>query len=179
VADHSQTRRRLLRLRWNGAIRGPGSRATFAVSLLLLLATACGDKPIDEAVSVERTGSSIAPPLTDGQASVDACTEFASHFAGQVAVLRGAFRSDVATVSGWKSGGRFPEAVPQFLQGRLANELIYACFFDMDIAAPCHPGSPGSNRGLYLLDSSGAGALLTAGQHDMPGVADLPVVAPG
>jgi hypothetical protein len=138
----------------------------------------CGDRGNDGAVSVERAGPSTARPITDGQASVDACAEFAAHLTGQVAVLRGAFHSDVATVSGWRIGGRFPEAVPQFLQGRPPSEPIYACFLDMDIAAPCHPGCPGYNRGIYLLDSLGTGALLMAGQHDMPGVADLPVVAP-
>lgn len=144
----------------------------------MLLATACGDTANDESRFGGRTGSSTASPVTDSQASVDACAEVATHFTGQVAVLRGAFHSDVATISGWRIGGRFPEAVPQYLQGRLADEGIYACFLDMDIAAPCHAGCPGYNRGLYLVDASGTWTLLIAGQHDIPGFADLPVVAP-
>jgi hypothetical protein len=150
-----------------------------AVSLLALLPTACGGRATGEARVVERTSSATLPPLSDGETSVDACAQFAAHFSGQVAVLRGAFRSDVATLVASRTGTGFPGVVPQFLQGRPPTETIYACYLDMDIAAPCPPGCPGYNRGLYLLDSSGAGALLAAGQHDMPGVADLPVVVPG
>jgi hypothetical protein len=145
---------------------------------MVILATACGGTANDETHSAGRTASPTAPPVTDSQASVDACTAVAAHFIGQVADLRGAFHSDVATVSGWRIGGRFPEAVPQFLQGRPADEAIYACFFDMEIAAPCHPGCPGYNRGIYLVDAAGTSALLMAGQHDIPGFAELPVIAP-
>lgn len=153
-----------------------------AAVLALMLTTACGGKAIVEnGQLVERTGPSIPPPITDAQGSVDACTELSDHFAGQGAVLRGAFRSPVATVAAWRIGGGFPEAVPQFLQDRPATDLVYVCFLDMDIAAPAGPapGGPGYNRGLYLLDSSGNSALLIAGQHDIPGTVDLPVVSPG
>jgi hypothetical protein len=144
----------------------------------VLLAAGCGDTANDETHPAGRTASSSAPPVSDSLASVDACADVAAHFTGQDAVLRVAFQSNVATVTGWRIAGRFPEPVPQFLEGRLADEAIYACFLDMDIAAPCHEGCPGYNRGLYLRDSSGRWTLLVAGQHDMPGFAELPVVAP-
>jgi hypothetical protein len=54
----------------------------------------------------------------------------------------------VATLVASRTGTGFPGVVPQFLQGRPPTETIYACYLDMDIAAPCPPGCPGYNRGL-------------------------------
>ncbi|HEX3623744.1 MAG TPA: hypothetical protein VHT97_15625 [Acidimicrobiales bacterium] len=93
----------------------------------------------------------------------------------------------MADVSAWRLGGRFPDAVPQFLSARPGNALVYVCFLDMEIAEAPPPAvgangeivvAPSHNRAVWLVDgSSGETWLLMSGFHDTPGWEDLPVEA--
>ncbi|HWI05360.1 MAG TPA: hypothetical protein VNT52_16265 [Acidimicrobiales bacterium] len=130
---------------------------------------------------------SVPDVLNDGSEAVDSCDRLRVRFAErQPAVLRGAYRSTVADVAAWRIGGRFPEAVPQFLAARPANAVVYVCFLDMDIAKAPPPAvgangeivtAPSHNRAVFLVDASSAEtAMMMSGFHDTPGWNDLPVV---
>src|SRR4051812_45771578 len=145
------------------------------VANLCLLATAlgvagCSDKPPRPPVAASQA---VAVPdvLTDGPDSMANCSGLRTHFAErQPALLRGAYRSTVAGVSAWELGGRFPAAVPQFLEARPPDTVLYVCFIDVDVAK--------GNRTVWLIDaSSDATWLLMSGYHDTPGYKDLPVEA--
>lgn len=130
--------------------------------------------------------ASVPDVRNDGSGSVDSCDRLRAHFVEQQpALLRGAYRSAVADVNAWRLGGRFPEAVPQFLAARPGYALVYVCFFDMDIAKAPPPAvgdrgeivtAPSHNRAVWLVDaSSGETWMLTSGFHDTAGWKDLPV----
>ncbi len=156
------------------------------VGLLSFSIVGCGNHPSQRPVNADQT---VAVPdvLNDGSAAVDSCDRLRAHFAErQPAVLRGAYRSTVAEVAAWRLGGRFPEAVPQFLAARPADSVVYVCFLDMDIAKAPPPDlrangvvvtAPSHNRAVFLVDASSAEtAMMMSGFHDIPGWNDLPVV---
>ena len=155
-------------------------------ALLLVSIAGCGNHPSQRAVSTDQAVS-VPDVLNNGSAAVDSCDRLRARFAErQPAVLRGAYRSTVADVAAWRIGGRFPEAVPQFLSARPTNAVVDVCFLDMDIAKAPPPAvgangeivtAPSHNRAVFLVDvSSAETAMMMSGFHDTPGWNDLPVV---
>lgn len=149
---------------------------TLVVLMIALMALAgCGKEPSASIASGAQTGPSRAVK-NDGAASVDACTRLNRQYSGQGAVLSGAYRSVVAAVASSRFGGRFPEAVPQFLSARPGNRVIFVCSVDdMDLATPVKGDAPPHNRAIFLVDESGESALFMAGYHDTPGRPELPI----
>lgn len=155
-------------------------------ALLFVSMMGCSNQPSQRASNADRAVS-VPDVLNDGSEAVDSCDRLRARFAErQPAVLRGAYRSTVADVTAWRLGGRFPEAVPQFLAARPAIAVVYVCFLDMDIAKAPPPAvgadgeivtAPSHNRAVFLVDASSAEtAMMMSGFHDTPGWNDLPVV---
>lgn len=153
--------------------------------LAFVTGAACGERESRPALTAVQVAA-VPDVLSDGAGSVDSCERLRTRFAErQPALLRGAFQSTVARVNAWRLGGRFPEAVPQFLAARPDNALLSVCFLDMDIAKAPPPAfgahgemvaAPSHNRAVWLVDaSSGDTWLLMSGFHDTPGFSDLPV----
>ncbi len=149
---------------------------TLTVVIFALLALgACGKEPSAGIASAGQTESARAVK-NDGPSSVDACARLADRYRGNGAVLSGAYRSVVSAVASSRIGGRFPEAVPQFLSARLATRVIFVCYIDdMDLATPVKGDAPPHNRAVFLVDESGEFALFVAGYHDNPGRPELPI----
>jgi hypothetical protein len=156
--------------------------------LLAALAFVCVPGCDDNPRSIVTASQPVPVPdvLNDGTESVESCGRLRAHFAEQhPAVLRGAYRSTVADLNAWRLGGRFPDAVPQFLAARPGEAVVYVCFLDMDIAKAPPPWigadgkvvtAPSHNRAVWLIEAStGETSLLMSGFHDMPGWKDLPV----
>jgi hypothetical protein len=155
-------------------------------ALLLVSMVGCGNHPSQRAVNTDQAVP-VPDVLNDGSEAVESCDRLRARFAErQHAVLRGAYRSTVADVTAWRLGGRFPEAVPQFLAARPTNAVVDVCFLDMDIAKAPPPAigangdiitAPSHNRAVFLVDASSAeNAMMMSGFHDTPGWSDLPVV---
>lgn len=155
-------------------------------ALLLVSMVGCGNHPPQPAANTDQAVS-VPDVLNNGSEAVDSCGRLRARFAErQPAVLRGAYRSTVADVAAWRIGGRFPEAVPQFLAARPTNAVVDVCFLDMDIAKAPPPAAgvngeiiiaPSHNRAVFLVDASAAEtAMMMSGFHDTPGWNDLPVV---
>lgn len=155
-----------------------------SAALVFVSIPGCGNQP--RPTLTEALVASTPEVLNDGSVSVDSCGRLRSHLAEQhPAILRGAYRSTVADVNAWRLGGRFPDAVPQFLSARQGGAVVYVCFLDMDIAKAPPPAvgangeivtAPSHNRAVWLVDaSSGETWLLMSGYHDRPGRKDLPV----
>lgn len=155
-------------------------------ALLFVSIMGCGNQPSQRASNTDQAVP-VTDVLSDGSEAVASCDRLRARFAErQLAVLRGAYRSTVADVTAWRLGGRFPEAVPQFLASRPANAGVYVCFLDMDIAKAPPPAvgangeivtAPSHNRAVFLVDASSAEtAMMMSGFHDTPGWNDLPVV---
>src|ERR687894_1728274 len=96
------------------SVRAHALRPLWA-ALLFISIVGCGDHPSQRAVNADQAVS-VPHVLTNGSEAVDSCDRLRARFAErQPAALRGAYRSTVADVTAWRLGGRFPEALPQFL----------------------------------------------------------------
>lgn len=146
-------------------------------ALLLINTMGCGSGPERQ---VSAGGQPVALPdvVNDGPAAMNTCGQLRAEFARQQdgTALRGAFRSTVGAVTAWRIGGRFPEAVPTFLQSRPKDAALFVCFLDMEIAHSPPAGGPSSNRAIWLIDAStGDKWPLIFGYHDTPGIPELPI----
>lgn len=150
------------------------TQCLLSAALLFVSVVGCGREPRRPPLTADQP-LAVPDGLNDGSASMDSCGRLRAHFAErQTAILRGAYRATVADVSAWRLGGRFPEAVPQFLAARPGNAVVHVCFVDMDIAKG-PPLGPSNNRAVWLVDaSSDETSFFMSGFHNTPGFRTSP-----